>query len=100
MANETDVPESLARAPVVRPRPITGDERPAELLSSAFPAFVGRQLRTACELMERSARDDFRVFLTMSGAMTPAGLHRSCIVPLVERGLVDVITTTGANLYH
>jgi deoxyhypusine synthase len=32
--------------------------------------------------------------------MTPAGLHQSCLVPLVQRGLVDVITTTGANLYH
>jgi deoxyhypusine synthase len=32
--------------------------------------------------------------------MTPAGLHRSVVVPLVQRGLVDVLTTTGANLYH
>jgi len=32
--------------------------------------------------------------------MTPAGLHQSCIIPLVERGLIDCITTTGANLYH
>jgi deoxyhypusine synthase len=94
MANE------LSKAPVVAPRPITGDERPADLLASAFPAFVGRQLRTAYELMHKSVSEDFRVFLTMSGAMTPAGLHRSCLVPMVERGLVDVITTTGANLYH
>ena len=32
--------------------------------------------------------------------MTPAGLHQSCLIPLIERGLVDCITTTGANLYH
>ena len=32
--------------------------------------------------------------------MTPAGLHHSCLIPLIERGLVDCITTTGANLYH
>jgi len=99
MANDGD-PDPLERAPVVRPRPITGDERPADLLASAFPAFVGRQVRTAFELMRRSVDQDYRVFLTMSGAMTPAGLHRSCVVPLVEHGLVDVVTTTGANLYH
>jgi deoxyhypusine synthase len=32
--------------------------------------------------------------------MTPAGLHQSCLIPLIERGLIDCITTTGANLYH
>jgi deoxyhypusine synthase len=32
--------------------------------------------------------------------MTPAGLHQSCLIPLLERGIVDCITTTGANLYH
>ncbi len=88
------------RARPVRPSPITGEQTPAELLESAFPAFVGRQVRTAYELMFRCATEGHTVFLTMSGAMTPAGLHRSCIVPLVQRGLVDVITTTGANLYH
>ena len=50
--------------------------------------------------MRRCAEGDHFVFLTMSGAMTPAGLHQSCIVPLIEAGLVDVLVTTGANLYH
>ncbi len=90
----------LVHTPEVRPQPITGREKPHELLSSAFPAFVGRQLRTAYQLMDRCASDRHTVFLTMSGAMTPAGLHRSCLVPLVQAGLVDVLTTTGANLYH
>jgi deoxyhypusine synthase len=84
----------------VTPTPITGDERPAELLEQAFPAFVGRQLRTAWQLMQRCATENHGVFLTLSGAMTPAGLHSSCIVPLVRAGMVDCLTTTGANLYH
>jgi len=101
MSNTTpDVPAALASARVVAPQPIRGDESPADLLASAFPAFVGRQVRTAFELMRRAIETDHRVFLTMSGAMTPAGLHRSCIVPMVQRGLIDVLTTTGANLYH
>jgi deoxyhypusine synthase len=61
---------------------------------------VGRQERTAYELMRRSIEQDCAVFLTFSGAMTPAGLHQSSLIPLLERGLVDCITTTGANLYH
>src|ERR1700690_3385282 len=84
----------------VHPVGITGKERPMDVIARAFPAYVGRQERTAFELMQRSSRDDTCVFLTFSGAMTPAGLHQSCIIPLVERGLIDCITTTGANLYH
>jgi len=84
----------------VRPQGITGQESTAELLAQAFPAFVGRQVRTAFELMQRCAAGEHTVFATLSGAMTPAGLHRSCIVPLVQHGLIDSLTTTGANLYH
>jgi deoxyhypusine synthase len=88
------------RAREVRPTAITGKERPHDLLANAFPAYVGRQERTAYELMRRSVTENAAVFLTLSGAMTPAGLHQSCLIPLIERGLVDCITTTGANLYH
>ncbi|MDP9034355.1 MAG: deoxyhypusine synthase family protein [Myxococcota bacterium] len=90
----------FARARDADPRAITGRETPRELLEHRFPAYVGRQERTAYELMQRSIEQDCAVFLTVSGAMTPAGLHQSCLIPLVERGLVDCITTTGANLYH
>ena len=84
----------------VHPTGITGKERPAEILATAFPAYVGRQERTAFELMRRSVKEDCAIFLTLSGAMTPAGLHQSCLIPLLDRGLIDCITTTGANLYH
>jgi deoxyhypusine synthase len=84
----------------VDPRPITGREKPHELLEHAFSAYVGRQERTAYELMRRSIEEDCSIFLTLSGAMTPAGLHQSCLIPLIEKGIISAITTTGANLYH
>jgi deoxyhypusine synthase len=84
----------------VRPRAITGKEKPQDILTQCFPAYVGRQERTAYELMRRSVEQGHAIFLTFSGAMTPAGLHQSCLIPLIERGLIDCITTTGANLYH
>mgnify|MGYP000913346669 CR=1 FL=1 len=92
--------KGFERARDVHPTGITGKERPHDIISNMFPAYVGRQERTAYELMRRSSKDDTCVFLTFSGAMTPAGLHQSSIIPLIERGLVDCITTTGANLYH
>jgi deoxyhypusine synthase len=94
------VRRSFQRARDVRPRRITGRERPAEIIESAFPAYVGRQERTAFQLMRKSIAERHAVFLTLSGAMTPAGLHQSCLIPLLERGVIDCITTTGANLYH
>jgi deoxyhypusine synthase len=92
--------KDFERARTVHPTAITGKERPIDVIESMFPAYVGRQERTAFELMRKSVEKDYCVFLTFSGAMTPAGLHQSCLIPLIERGLIDCITTTGANLYH
>src|SRR6058998_3306010 len=36
---------------------------------------------------------------TISGAMTPAGLG-GCVIEMMDRGLVDFVISTGANLYH
>src|SRR4029079_11947720 len=38
--------------------------------------------------------------LALSGALTPAGLGMSCLVPLIEAGFIDWIGSTGANIYH
>ncbi len=88
------------KARKVSPKPITGKESAVELLTHAFGAYVGRQERTAFELMRRSLDENASVFLTLSGAMTPAGLHQSCLIPLIESGVITCLTTTGANLYH
>lgn len=98
--NEPSLRKSYDKARKVNPRAITGKESAVELLEHAFGAYVGRQERTAFELMRRSLEEDASVFLTLSGAMTPAGLHQSCIIPLVDAGAISVISTTGANLYH
>src|SRR3954465_2369122 len=92
--------QTFQRARDVRPRRITGKERPVDIIEGAFPAYVGRQERTAFELMRKCVAEKHAIFLTLSGAMTPAGLHQSCLIPLLERGIIDCITTTGANLYH
>src|SRR5579883_3379811 len=99
-ASRTPLRKQFDRARDVRPTAITGKERPVDIIHQMFPAYVGRQERTAFELMRRSVEEDCAIFLTFSGAMTPAGLHQSCLIPLIERGVIDCITTTGANLYH
>jgi deoxyhypusine synthase len=102
MAKKTknDLRGAYQKSRRVDPRPITGKEKPSELLEHAFSAYVGRQERTAYELMKRSVDENCSIFLTLSGAMTPAGLHQSCLIPMIQRGIISAITTTGANLYH
>jgi deoxyhypusine synthase len=36
----------------------------------------------------------------LAGALTPAGLGISAMIPLIEAGFIDWIISTGANLYH
>jgi deoxyhypusine synthase len=38
--------------------------------------------------------------MSLAGALTPAGLGKSVIVPLINAGFIDWVVSTGANLYH
>jgi len=80
--------------------PITGNETTAQLFEKAFGAYVGREVRNAYEIIKRMIEKDHTIVLAISGAMTPADFGVSCIIPLIKAGFVDIITTTGANLYH
>lgn len=94
------VDSKKAVGPLVRGQSITGEESTQELLQKAFNAFVGREIKTAYQIIRRMAREDHTIVLSLSGAMTPADLGTTCIIPLIRAGLIDVITTTGANIYH
>lgn len=64
-------------------------------------AYNGGRLRAACHLLrDRYAKDDVTVGMSLAGALTPAGLGPSTIIPLMNHGFVDWIVATGANMYH
>ena len=85
----------------IRPRPISGRTTVRELVDETFCAFNSARLREACWLLTRKMLEpEVTVGLSMTGALTPAGLGMSALVPLVENGFVDWIISTGANLYH
>jgi deoxyhypusine synthase len=70
-------------------------------LYSYFQAYNAGWLREACQLFAKKYLDsDVTVGMTITGALTPAGLGGACIVPLMKAGFVDWIVSTGANLYH
>jgi len=92
---------SYLSGPPIDPPSIDGSERVADLIDRAFLAYNAGRLREACRLfVEKVLEADVTVGLSLSGALTPAGLGMSALIPLVEAGFVDWIVSTGAILYH
>jgi deoxyhypusine synthase len=85
----------------IAPTPITKETSVVQLIENNFQAYNAARLREGAQLFaERMLAEDVTVGLTLTGALTPAGLGISAIIPLIEAGFVDWIITTGANLYH
>ncbi len=85
----------------IAPRRITGGLSPRELIDGTFLAYNAARLREGCQLFTRRMLEpDVTVGITLTGALTPAGLGMSSLIPLIEAGFVDWIISTGANLYH
>ncbi len=85
----------------IDPKPISPETTVSEIVDTVFEAYNAARLREACHLfVRRMLEDDVTVGLSLTGALTPAGLGMSCLIPLIENGFVDWIVSTGANLYH
>src|SRR5215468_216686 len=86
---------------LIDPKPVTGSMTVADLVDSAFLAYNAARLREACQLfVEKMLEDDVTIGMSLTGALTPAGLGMSAVIPLIENGFVDWIVSTGANVYH
>jgi deoxyhypusine synthase len=91
----------LLRGKKIDPRKLDGTETVVQLVEGAFQSYNSGRLREACQLFTQLMLEkDVTVGMTLTGALTPAGLGMSTIIPLMEAGFVDWIISTGANLYH
>ena len=85
----------------ILPKGITGRENLTDMLDRTFLAYNSARLREGVQLFtQKMLEPDVTVGMSFAGALTPAGLGCSCIVPLIKAGFVDWIVATGANLYH
>jgi deoxyhypusine synthase len=85
----------------IAPPPVTPATSLTELVEQVFLSYNAGRLREACRLFTQKILDpDTLVGVSLSGALTPAGLGASCLVPLIRAGFIDWIVSTGANLYH
>jgi deoxyhypusine synthase len=81
--------------------PIPANIRIGRLVDDYFQAYNAGRLREVCKIYaHKMLSPDVTVGMSLTGALTPAGLGGSCIVPLMKAGFVDWIVSTGANLYH
>ena len=63
-------------------------------------SFGAGRLARACNIYEKMVRDkECAVFLSLSGAVVPAGM-RTLVADLIRANLVDVVVSTGASMVH
>ena len=95
------VSKKFAAYPRLNPLGVGKDISAADLIDQVMLAYNGGRLREASQLLAKKMlpQDGF-IGMSLTGALTPAGLGKSCLIPLMKGGYVDWIISTGANLYH
>jgi len=85
----------------IMPKGITGKEKLSDMIGESFLAYNSARLREGIELfVTKMLEPDVTIGMSFAGALTPAGLGCSSMIPLIKAGFVDWIVATGANLYH
>ena len=85
----------------IAPPAVTGADLAADLIDQAFLSYNAGRLRELCRVFTRKMLEPgCTVGVSISGALTPAGLGMSTLIPLIRAGFIDWIVSTGANLYH
>ena len=101
MADHKDGRDRFLSGPRIQPSPIAPGMTVDDLMDGSFLAYNAGRLQQAARLLVKKALEpDVTVGLSLSGAMSPAGVTLSSVIPLVKHGFVDWIVSTGANLYH
>ncbi len=95
------ISKKFAAYPRLNPLGVGKDISAADLIDQVMLAYNGGRLREASQLLARKMLpNDGFIGMSLTGALTPAGLGKSCLIPLMKGGYVDWIISTGANLYH
>jgi deoxyhypusine synthase len=81
--------------------PVVPADNVATLVSGmAQTGFQGRKLGESVGIWQRMLADPgCTILFGLSGAMIPAGMQQ-CLIEMARRHYVDVIVSTGANIFH
>ncbi|MCL1470252.1 homospermidine biosynthesis protein [Argonema antarcticum] len=85
----------------IAPAPMPKEIGVVDLVDNYFTAYNSARLREICHLLSREVfQEGVTVGVSLSGAMTPAGMGVAAFAPLIRNGFIDWMISTGANLYH
>ena len=99
--NGQRISKRFAAFPRLNPLGVGRNISAADLIDQTMLAYNGGRLREAAQLLVRKMLPNAGfIGMSLTGALTPAGLGKSCLIPLMKAGFVDWIVSTGANLYH
>ncbi|HOP67601.1 MAG TPA: deoxyhypusine synthase [Methanoregulaceae archaeon] len=88
----------MAMRPTIPVKPTSNVGELLEGMSKT--GFQGRRLGESVDIWSRMIQDrECTIFLGLSGAMIPAGM-KECLISLVENHYIDVLVSTGANIFH
>jgi deoxyhypusine synthase len=81
--------------------PVCPTDNVAALLDGmAETGFQGRKLGESVRVWKTMLADpECTIFFGLSGAMIPAGMQK-CLVEMAKHHYIDVIVSTGANIFH
>jgi deoxyhypusine synthase len=82
--------------PITLEPDITTDELLARMENISFQ---GRQIARAARIWEHALQSDTFIMMGLAGAMTAGGMGR-LVGQLIEKGYIDCLVSTGANLFH
>ncbi len=93
--------DAWLKGPQIEPLKLEGNESVADLIDNVYArsGFNARRLAEAAQLVSRMIDDQATIGLTLAGAMTPIGMS-GVLMSLIEAGFIDVMVSTGANLFH
>ncbi|PIP23767.1 MAG: deoxyhypusine synthase [Candidatus Nealsonbacteria bacterium CG_4_10_14_0_2_um_filter_38_17] len=86
----------------INPKKLEKELKVTDLVDNYFQAYNSARLNEACRLLAEKMLDpqkDVTIGITLAGALTPAGMS-GMVASMMERGFIDFIIATGANLYH
>src|SRR5207244_10828537 len=89
------------RGQPIEPPAIDANMSIVDLIDKTFNAYNAARFGEACQLFtERMLADDVTVGMSLSGAMTPAGIGMAAIIRPLRAGSIVWIVSTGTNLYN
>lgn len=82
-------------------QPVIPDSQVDQLLEKmSKTGFQGRKLGESLSVWKQMIREPgVTIIMGLSGAMVPAGMQE-CLIELLEHRFIDVLVSTGANIFH